>query len=92
MTSIPEWLKTDHPREVIAAPLAHVVQSRVEAAYVRSDLFGRRRVLMDEWARHLTPWAGGGYRGLKAKRPVDPAGGVEVWKTPGTGTVRCTLA
>ena len=40
MTRIPEWLKTDHPREVI------------EAAYARSDLFERRRVLMDDW--HVT--------------------------------------
>ena len=41
MTSIPEWLKTDHPREVI------------KAAYARSDLFERRRVLMEQWARYL---------------------------------------
>ena len=31
------------PREVIEAALAHVVQNKVEAAYVRSDLFERRR-------------------------------------------------
>ena len=53
MTRIPEWLKTDHPREVIEAALAHVVRNRVEAAYARSDLFNRRRVLMDDWARYL---------------------------------------
>ena len=34
MTSIPEWLKTDHPREVIEAALAHVVRNRVEAGFV----------------------------------------------------------
>ena len=45
--------ETDHPREVIEAALAHVVRNRVEAAYARSDLFERRRVLMDDWARHL---------------------------------------
>ena len=39
MTRIPEWLKTDHPREVMEAALAHVVRNRVEAAYARSDLF-----------------------------------------------------
>ena len=44
---------TDHPREVIEAALAHVVRNRVEAAYARSDLFERRRVLMDDWARYL---------------------------------------
>ena len=58
MTSIPEWLKTDHPREVIEAALAHVVRNRVEAAYARSDLFERRRTLMDEWARYLTQGKG----------------------------------
>ena len=54
MTSIPEWLKTDHPREVIEAALSHVVRNRVEAAYVRSDLFERRRILMEDWAAYLT--------------------------------------
>lgn len=53
MTSIPEWPKTDHPREVIEAALAHVVRNRVEAAYARSDLLERRRVLMDDWACYL---------------------------------------
>ena len=42
--------KADHPREVIEAALAHVVQNKVEAAYARSDLFERRRLLMDDWA------------------------------------------
>ena len=58
MTSIPEWLKTDHPREVIEAALAHVVRNRVEAAYARSDLFERRGVLMDDWARYLAQGIG----------------------------------
>ena len=40
--------ETDHAREVIEAALAHVVQNKVEAAYVRSDLFERRRRLMDD--------------------------------------------
>ena len=44
---------TDHPREVIEAALAHVVQNKVEAAYARSDLFERRRLLMDDWAGYL---------------------------------------
>ena len=58
MTGISEWLKTDHPREVIEAALAHVVRNRVEAAYARSDLFERRRVLMDDWARYLAQGRG----------------------------------
>ena len=58
-------MRTDHPREVIEAALAHVVQNLVEAAYARSDLFERRRVLMNDWARYLargpgrirSPWS-----------------------------------
>ena len=47
-SSFRDWAaeKTDHPREVIEAALAHVVQNRVEAAYRRTDLFERRRRLM----------------------------------------------
>ena len=41
------------PREVAEAALAHVVRDKVEAAYARSDLFKRRRVLMDDWAAYL---------------------------------------
>ena len=54
-SSFRDWAaeKTDHPREVIEAALAHVVQNKVEAAYARSDLFERRRVLMDDWSAYL---------------------------------------
>ena len=45
--------ETDHPQEVIEAALAHVVQNRVEAAYRRTDLFDRRRRLMNDWAAYL---------------------------------------
>ena len=58
MTSIPEWLKTDHPREVIEAALAHVVRNRIEPAYACSYLFERRRVLMDAWAGYLAKESG----------------------------------
>ena len=52
--------ETDHPREVIEAALAHVVQNRVEAAYARSDLFERRRILMDDWAAYINGEPGQG--------------------------------
>ena len=54
-SSFRDWAaeKTDHPREVIEAALAHVVQNKVEAAYARSDLFDRRRLLMDDWSEYL---------------------------------------
>ena len=54
-SSFRDWAaeETDHPREVIEAALAHVVQNKVEAAYARSDLFERRRRLMEEWTRYV---------------------------------------
>ena len=54
-SSFRDWAaeKTDHPREVIEAALAHVVRNKVEAAYARSDLFERRRRLMDDWAQYV---------------------------------------
>ncbi len=45
--------ETNHPREVVEAALAHVVQNKVEAAYARSDLFERRRRLMDDWSAYV---------------------------------------
>ena len=53
-SSFRDWAaeETDHPREVIEAALAHMVQYKVEAAYARSDLFERRR-LTDDWAAYL---------------------------------------
>ncbi len=54
-SSFRDWAaeETDHPREVVEAALAHAVRNPVEAAYARSDLFERRRLLMDEWAAYL---------------------------------------
>ena len=54
-SSFRDWAaeKTDQPREVIEAALAHVVQNKVEAAYARSDLFERRRRLMNDWEAYL---------------------------------------
>ena len=45
--------ETEHRREVIEAALAHVVGNKVEAAYARSDLFERRRLLMSDWAAYV---------------------------------------
>ena len=54
-SSFRDWAaeETNHPREVVEAALAHAVGNRTEAAYARSDLFERRRRLMDEWAAYL---------------------------------------
>ncbi|AGU50366.1 putative integrase [Variovorax paradoxus B4] len=42
--------KTDYPREVVEMALAHQIESEVEAAYRRGDLFQKRKKLMAEWA------------------------------------------
>ena len=44
---------TDTPKAVMEAALAHSNKDKVEAAYARSDLFDRRRVLMGQWADYL---------------------------------------
>jgi len=44
--------QTSAPREVAEAALAHTLQDKVEAAYRRSDLFEKRRLLMEQWAQH----------------------------------------
>lgn len=41
---------TNFPREVAEMALAHTIESKVEAAYRRGDLFQKRRKLMDAWA------------------------------------------
>ena len=54
-SSFRDWAAecTDAPREVCELALAHVNSDRVEAAYRRSDLFDRRRVLMNDWAAYV---------------------------------------
>ena len=41
--------------EVCEAALAHVQSDQTVSAYARSDLFGRRRVLMQQWADYVLP-------------------------------------
>ena len=58
-SSFRDWAAecTDAPREVCELALAHVNGDRVEAAYRRSDLFERRRDLMQRWADYLAATA-----------------------------------
>ncbi len=52
-SSFRDWCAdTGEPREIAEAALAHSVGG-VEGAYFRSDLFERRRRLMDTWATYL---------------------------------------
>ena len=48
--------RTNFAREVAEAALAHAVADKVEAAYRRSDLFAKRRRLMEAWSTYcMTP-------------------------------------
>jgi integrase len=55
-SSFRDWAgeTTAHPREVIEFALAHVIRDKAEAAYARSDLFDKRRVLMADWSIYLS--------------------------------------
>lgn len=54
-TSFRTWAQeqTNFPREVAEAALAHKVGDAAEQAYARSDLFEKRRKMMEAWAAYL---------------------------------------
>jgi integrase len=43
--------RTDYPREIVEASLAHMSGDAVELAYRRTDFLDKRRELMEAWAR-----------------------------------------
>ncbi len=47
--------QTHTPHAVMEAALAHTIKNKPEAAYARSDLFEKRRALMESWAQYLNP-------------------------------------
>ena len=55
-SSFKNWTleQTDTPWAVSEAALAHTLGNSTEQAYARSDLFERRRSLMQQWANYLT--------------------------------------
>lgn len=55
-SSFRDWAgeMTNFPREVCEFALAHVIKDKAEAAYARSDLFDKRRKLMEAWADFLS--------------------------------------
>ena len=63
-TSFRTWAaeRTSVPHAVAEMALAHAVGSAVERSYARSDLFEKRRQLMDQWAAYVT---GGGAKVLR---------------------------
>ena len=54
-TSFRTWTQeqTNFPREVAEAALAHATGDAVEQAYARSDVFEKRRKMMETWAVYL---------------------------------------
>ena len=55
-SSFRDWAaeRTNFPRAVCEAALAHSLRDKTEAAYHRTDLFERRRELMNSWAGFAT--------------------------------------
>ena len=51
-----DWVaeETMHSPEVAEMALAHTIRNKVEAAYRRSDLLERRRMLMNDWAKYCS--------------------------------------
>ena len=56
-SSFRDWTleQTDTPWAVAEAALAHTLGNSTEQAYARSDLFQRRRALMETWADYVQP-------------------------------------
>jgi integrase len=55
-SSFRDWAaeRTNFSRAVCESALAHTLGDKTEAAYHRTDLFDRRRELMDTWAKFAT--------------------------------------
>jgi integrase len=55
-SSFRDWAaeRTNFSREVCEMALAHTVSNKVEAAYLRGDLFDKRRQLMDTWTAFVS--------------------------------------
>ena len=54
-TSFRTWAqeRTNYPREVAEAAMAHTLGDKAEQAYARSDLFDKRRKMMEAWASYI---------------------------------------
>ena len=55
-TSFRTWTqeKTNYPREIAEAALAHSLKDKAEAAYARSDLLEKRAEMMEAWAQFIS--------------------------------------
>ncbi|MCX7299182.1 MAG: site-specific integrase [Rhodobacterales bacterium] len=54
-SSFKDWAsdRTDYPSDMSEVALAHKVGTQVEQAYRRGDMMGKRRLMMEEWARFV---------------------------------------
>lgn len=52
-SSFRDWAaeRTAYPHEMAEAALAHVISNKTERAYRRSDLFDKRRRMMEDWSK-----------------------------------------
>ena len=83
-SSFRDWCAdSGEPREVAEAALAHAVGG-VEGAYFRSDLFARRRGLMDSWAAYLT-----GTESARSARPRKSDDADDANSIPLRNTAKC---
>ena len=55
-TSFRTWTqeKTNYPREIAEAALAHSLRDKAEAAYARSDLLEKRAEMMEAWSQFIS--------------------------------------
>jgi integrase len=53
-SSFRDWAsENNYPRDHAERALAHTIKNAVEAAYHRTDLLEQRRVMMEDWAKHV---------------------------------------
>ena len=53
-SSFRDWAsENSYPRDHAERALAHTIKNAVEAAYHRTDLLEQRRVMMEDWAKHV---------------------------------------
>jgi len=55
-SSFRDWVaeRTNYPRDIAEAALAHAISDKTEAAYRRGDALDKRRRLMAEWAKYCS--------------------------------------
>jgi hypothetical protein len=46
--------RTNFPRELIEAALAHIIGDEAEESYLRGDALARRRQLMEAWSEYVS--------------------------------------